>query len=82
MKVNIRTPVPAGRGGRRDNAGMGADGGLERLELEVAGVRHGYWLARGPRPGGALLIMLHGSGMTGGSPTAFTGLAAGVRPPG
>jgi polyhydroxybutyrate depolymerase len=56
--------------------GMGADGGLERVELEVAGVRRGYWLARGPRPGGALLIMLHGSGMTGrNAATTFTGLA-------
>jgi polyhydroxybutyrate depolymerase len=54
----------------------GADGGPERLDLEVAGVRRGYWLARGPQPPGALLIMLHGSGTTGRDvATIFTGLA-------
>jgi len=66
--------------------GSGADGELERGTLEVAGVRRGYWLARGPqRPGardapgtpGPLLIVLHGSGATGRDiATSFTGLAS------
>jgi len=60
--------------------GSGADGGLERGTLEVAGVRRSYWQARGPqRPDapGALLIVLHGSGMTGRDvATRFTGLAS------
>jgi poly(3-hydroxybutyrate) depolymerase len=52
-------------------------GGLERLELEVVGVRRGYWLARGPQSPSALLIMLHGSGTTGRDAAAtFTGLAS------
>ncbi len=79
---------------------MGKDSaGLERGTLDVAGVRRSYWLARGPdltdradRANGAngangtapLLVMLHGSGMTGRDvATTFTGLvtrgpAAGV----
>ena len=60
--------------------GSGADGGLERGTLEVAGVRRSYWLARGPEiptAPGALLIMLHGSGTTGrDAATRFTGLAS------
>ncbi len=62
--------------------GLGGSGGLERGTLEVAGVRRGYWLARGagkPRPGGPppLLMVLHGSGTTGKDvATVFTGLAA------
>jgi polyhydroxybutyrate depolymerase len=56
---------------------MGPGGGLERGTLEVAGVRRGYWLARGPSANTALLIMLHGSGMTGRDvATTFTGLAS------
>ncbi len=54
-------------------------GGLERGEIEVAGVRRSYWLARAPRqPGQApppLLIALHGSGMDGRGMAWFTGLA-------
>jgi polyhydroxybutyrate depolymerase len=42
---------------------------LERGEIDVAGVRRSYWLARAPRwpgqPAPPLLIALHGSGMDG-----------------
>lgn len=53
---------------------------LERGEIEIAGVRRTYWLARAPRrasTGAAapLLIALHGSGMSGKGMAAFTGLA-------
>ena len=52
------------------------DEGLEYGSLEVAGVRRGYWLARGPSGAGPLLVVLHGSGMSGkGLATAVTGLA-------
>src|SRR5580658_9463134 len=50
---------------------MAAHGGseLERGEIDVAGVRRSYWLARAPRwpgqPPPPLLIALHGSGMGG-----------------
>jgi polyhydroxybutyrate depolymerase len=60
---------------------MGARGGgeLDRGEIEVAGVRRSYWLARAPRQGGQaappLLIALHGSGMDGRGMAWFTGLA-------
>jgi poly(3-hydroxybutyrate) depolymerase len=60
---------------------MGARGGSElvRGEIEVAGVRRSYWLARAPRRGGhtapPLLIVLHGSGMDGQAMAQFTGLA-------
>ena len=60
---------------------MGARGGseLERGEIEVAGVRRSYWLARSPRRHGQstppLLIALHGSGMDGHAMARFTGLA-------
>jgi polyhydroxybutyrate depolymerase len=48
---------------------------MERGTLDVAGVRRGYWLAQAPGPG-ALLIVLHGSGMSGRDvATTFTGLA-------
>jgi polyhydroxybutyrate depolymerase len=67
---------------------MAARGGseLERGEIEVAGVRRSYWLARAPRrPGQAppLIIALHGSGMDGRGLASLTGLgergpAAGV----
>jgi len=61
-------------------------GNLERRELTIAGIRRGYWLARvqstatSPAsrggPGTApLLIVLHGSGMTGRAVARFTGLA-------
>jgi polyhydroxybutyrate depolymerase len=56
---------------------------LERRELEIAGVRRAYWLARahgGPGAGDSgkapLLIVLHGSGMDGRAVARFTGLAA------
>jgi poly(3-hydroxybutyrate) depolymerase len=43
-------------------------GDLEYRSLDVAGVRRGYWLARGPDAAGPLLVVLHGSGMvTSGS---------------
>jgi polyhydroxybutyrate depolymerase len=53
---------------------------LERGEIEVAGVRRSYWLARAPRRPGQqmappLLIALHGSGMDGRAMASFTGLA-------
>ena len=60
---------------------MGARGGseLDRGEIDVAGVRRSYWLARALRqPGQAappLLIALHGSGMDGRGMAGFTGLA-------
>ncbi|HUN32036.1 MAG TPA: hypothetical protein VMU95_08440 [Trebonia sp.] len=52
-------------------------GQLERRELTISGVPRTYWLAR-PRPAsapGPLLIVLHGSGMTGKVMAKFTGLA-------
>ena len=61
---------------------MGARGGseLERGEIEVAGVRRSYWLARSPRRDmqstPPLLIALHGSGMDGRAMAWFTGLAS------
>jgi polyhydroxybutyrate depolymerase len=60
---------------------MGARGGseLDRGEIDVAGVRRSYWLARAPRqpgqPAPPLLIALHGSGMDGRGMAWFTGLA-------
>lgn len=68
---------------------MAARGGseLEHGEIEVAGVRRSYWLARAPRHPGQqappLIIALHGSGMDGRGMAWFTGLgkrgpAAGV----
>lgn len=64
-------------------------GNLQRRELTIAGVRRAYWLARAQsspsparqgRPGTApLLIVLHGSGMTGRAMARFTGL--GTRGP-
>jgi polyhydroxybutyrate depolymerase len=60
---------------------MAAHGGseLERGEIDVAGVRRSYWLARAPRwpgrPAPPLLIALHGSGMSGRNMAWLTGLA-------
>src|SRR6202161_4917079 len=60
---------------------MGARGGseLDRGEIEVAGVRRSYWLARAPWQEGQgappLLMALHGSGMDGRAMARFTGLA-------
>ncbi len=60
---------------------MAAHGGseLEYGEIDVAGVRRSYWLARAPRwpgqPAPPLLIALHGSGMGGKGMAWFTGLA-------
>jgi polyhydroxybutyrate depolymerase len=53
------------------------DAGLEYATLDVAGVRRGYWLARGPDgSAGTLLMVLHGSGTSGKDvATFFTGLA-------
>ena len=63
-------------------------GNLERRELDIAGVRRTYWLARArvtpsaSAPGSGdpgyppLLIVLHGSGMSGHAMARFTGLAA------
>ena len=68
--------------GRERWAGSRTGGRLERGTLDVAGVRRSYWLARGagePRPGAPppLLMVLHGSGMTGRDvATAFSALAA------
>jgi polyhydroxybutyrate depolymerase len=59
--------------------GAGGGGALERGEIEVAGVRRSYWLARSRRRNGQsappLLIALHGSGMDGHAMAQFTGLA-------
>jgi polyhydroxybutyrate depolymerase len=60
---------------------MGARDGseLDRGEIDVAGIRRSYWLARAARQPGQsappLLIALHGSGMDGRSMAWFTGLA-------
>ncbi|MGD0704561.1 MAG: hypothetical protein ABSA02_32310 [Trebonia sp.] len=60
---------------------MTARGGseLERGEIDVAGVRRSYWLARAPRQSGRpappLIIALHGSGIDGRGMAWFTGLA-------
>jgi polyhydroxybutyrate depolymerase len=55
--------------------GRGKGGDLEHATLDVAGVRRGYWLARGCS-GGTLLVVLHGSGTSGKDvATMFTGLA-------
>jgi len=55
--------------------GRGEGGDLEYATLDVAGVRRGYWLARGGC-GGTLLVVLHGSGTSGKDvATIFTGLA-------
>ncbi|HET9082367.1 MAG TPA: hypothetical protein VFO01_17870 [Trebonia sp.] len=60
---------------------MGARGGseLDRAEIDIAGVRRSYWLARAPCPDGQtappLLMVLHGSGMDGRGMAWFTGLA-------
>jgi polyhydroxybutyrate depolymerase len=59
---------------------MGASGGdVDRGEIEVAGVRRSYWLARSARRDGQsappLLIALHGPGMDGRAMASFTGLA-------
>jgi polyhydroxybutyrate depolymerase len=53
------------------------DEGLEYRTLDVAGVRRGYWLARGPGGlSGTLLVVLHGAGMSGkGVATVVTRLA-------
>jgi polyhydroxybutyrate depolymerase len=52
---------------------------LERGEIDVAGVRRSYWLARAPRwpgqPAPPLLIALHESGMDGEGMAWLTGLA-------
>jgi len=52
-------------------------GQLERRELTISGVPRSYWLARPQRASspGPLLIVLHGSGMTGKAMAKFTGLA-------
>jgi polyhydroxybutyrate depolymerase len=60
---------------------MEARGGSElvREEIEIAGVRRSYWLARAPRRDGQaappLLIALHGDGMDGQAMALLTGLA-------
>src|SRR6202522_813293 len=60
---------------------MAARGGseLEHGEIDVAGVRRSYWLARAPRRPGQqappLIIALHGSGIDGRGLARSTGLA-------
>ena len=60
---------------------MAAHGGseLEHGEIDVAGIRRSYWLARAPRwpgqPAPPLLIALHGSDMGGEGMARLTGLA-------
>jgi polyhydroxybutyrate depolymerase len=60
---------------------MAARGGseLEHGEIDVAGVRRSYWVARAPRQPGQqappLIIALHGSGTDGRGLAWFTGLA-------
>ncbi len=67
--------------GRERRAGSRTGGALERGTLDVAGVRRGYWLARGAGQPGAdgpsLLMVLHGSGASGKDvATVLTHLAA------
>jgi len=80
-------PAPEHRGGvpaaGQVSGGLRVtDGSLERGTLDAAGVRRSYWLARGAGKPGVdgrppLLMVLHGSGMTGRDvATAFTALAA------
>jgi poly(3-hydroxybutyrate) depolymerase len=58
-------------------------GELEYRSLDVAGVRRGYWLARGLNAAGPLLMVLHGSGISGKDvATTFSGLATRARRPG
>ncbi|HEV3293268.1 MAG TPA: hypothetical protein VG123_30185 [Streptosporangiaceae bacterium] len=58
-------------------------GELEYRSLDVAGVRRGYWLATGPDAGGPLLMVLHGSGISGKDvATTFPGWRPGARRPG
>ena len=70
-----------GRGGSGDGGGCGeseGSGGLERLALDVAGIRRTYWLARAPglTDPAPLLIVLHGFGTSGRDvATTFTRLA-------
>jgi len=60
---------------------MEARGGsaLDRGEIDVAGIRRSFWLARAPRRAGQspppLLIALHGPGTDGRGMAGFTGLA-------
>jgi hypothetical protein len=55
-------------------------GDLEYRSLDVAGVRRGYWLARGPDAAGPLLMVLHGSGMSGKAvATTFPGWPGGPQ---
>jgi polyhydroxybutyrate depolymerase len=65
------TESASGEGTRR------GDEGLEYGTLDVAGVRRGYWLARGPGGlSGTLLVVLHGSGASGKRvATVVSGLA-------
>jgi poly(3-hydroxybutyrate) depolymerase len=52
------------------------DAGFEYGTLDVAGVRRGYWLARAAGDTWTLLVVLHGSGMSGQDmATTFTRLA-------
>ncbi|MBV9384482.1 MAG: hypothetical protein JO242_27960, partial [Streptosporangiaceae bacterium] len=66
--------MASGRAPQRRPAGR-----LERGSIDIAGIRRTYWLARAPQPRAPLLIVLHGSGMTGKNMARFTGLA--VRGP-
>ena len=59
--------------------GWQSPGALEERELTIAGIRRTYWLARAQAPNAPLLIVLHGSGMTGRAMATFTGL--GTRGP-
>src|SRR5262249_35018043 len=73
---------------RRREPGGHDLGNLERRELDIAGVRRTYWLARArgtpsasaPGTGGPgdppVLIGLHRPGMSGRAMASFTGLAA------
>src|SRR5215469_16193460 len=68
----------------RRKLGWQSPGDLEERELTIAGIRRTYWLARAHAPNAPLLIVLHGSGMTGRAMAKFTGLgmrgpAAGTR---
>lgn len=49
---------------------------LERVTIEVRGVERTYWVSRANEPGMPVLVVLHGTGMTGPTVATWSGLAA------
>lgn len=52
---------------------------LEQRSIVVAGVQRSYWMAPQPAPSAPLIVVLHGSGISGAQMAGWTGLA--VRGP-